>query len=92
MTTGPSQVTVTTTSGVVSGLTVEETGDPSSLRQIPIGSIAPSAESYIWPGHPDAQYADVFPPEMSLNHQNLDYRLDPDEGWRLLYPFTEPDV
>ena len=29
---------------------------------------------------------------MSLSQQNRDYRLDPDEGWKLLYPFTEPDV
>ena len=29
---------------------------------------------------------------MSLSQQNRDYRLDPDEEWRLLYPFTEPEV
>ena len=87
-----SQVTVTTTSAVVSGLTLEETEDPFPSRQVLIGSIAPSAEGYIWPGHPDAQYADVFPSEMSLSQQSADYRLDPEEGWRLLYPFTESGV
>ena len=34
----------------------------------------------------------MFPPELSLSQQNVDYRLDPEERWRLLYPFTEPDV
>ena len=29
---------------------------------------------------------------MSLSQQNRDYRLDSEEGWRLLYPFTEPEV
>ena len=29
---------------------------------------------------------------MSLSQQNRDYRLDPDKGWKLLYPFTEPEV
>ena len=81
-----SQVTVTTTAAVVSDLTSDEPEESPSLRQIPVGSIAPSAEGYIWPGHPDAQYADVFPSEMSLSQQNRDYRLDPDEGWKLLYP------
>ena len=71
---------------------MEETEDPFPSRQVPIGSIAPSADGYIWPGHPDAQYADVFPLEMSLSQQNADYRLDPEEGWRLLYPFMEPSV
>ena len=83
------QVVVTTTSAV-SGLALEETENSLSSRQIPVGSIALNAEGYIWPGHPDAQYADVFPPEMSLNQQNVDYRLDPEEGWRFLYPFTKP--
>ena len=64
--TSHSQVTVTTTSAIVSGLALEETETFLSSSQIPFGSIAPSAEGYIWPGHPDAQYADVFPPEMSL--------------------------
>ena len=90
--TSHSQVAVTTTSAVVSGLALEETENSLSSSQILVGSIALSAEGYIWPGHPDAQYADVFPPEMSLSQQNVDYRLDPEEGWRLLYPFTEPDV
>ena len=85
-------MTVTTTATVVSGLALEEPEESLSLRQIPVGLIAPSAEGYIWPGHPDAQYADVFPSEMSLSQQNRDYRLDPEEGWRLLYPFTEPEV
>ena len=88
----PSQVTVTTTSAVVSGLALEESEESSSLRQIPVSLIALCAEGYIWPGHPDAQYTDVFPSEMSLSQQNRDYRLDPEEGWRLLYPFTEPEV
>ena len=55
-------------------------------------SIAPSTERCIWPGHPDVQYIDVFPIEMSLNQPNIDLRLNPDEGWNLLYPFTEPEV
>ena len=63
-----------------------------SSRQVPVGSIGPSAKGYIWPGHLDAQYIDVFPPEMSLSQQDIDLRLNPEEGWRLLYPFTEPDV
>ena len=29
---------------------------------------------------------------MSLSQQNVDLRLNPEEGWRLLYPFTQPDV
>ena len=87
-----SQVTVTTTSAVVSGLVLEGAEDLFPSRQIPIGSIGPSAEGYIWLGHPDAQYADVFPLEMSLIQQNDDYRLDSEEGWRLLYPFMEPNV
>ena len=88
----PSQVTVTTASAVVSGLTLEETEDPFPSTQVPIGSIAPSAEGYICPGHPDAQYADVFTLEMSLSQQNTDYRLDHEEGWKLLYHFMEPAV
>ena len=31
-------------------------------------------------------------PEMFLSQRNVDLRLNPEEGWRLLYPFTEPDV
>ena len=85
--TSHSQVVVTTTSAVVSGLALEETENSLSSSQIPVGSIAPSAEGYIWPGHPDAQYADVFPPEMSLSQQNVDYRLDPEEGWRFIVSF-----
>ena len=88
----PSQVTVTTASAVVSGLTLEETEDPFPSTQVPIGSIASSAEGYICPGHPDAQYADVFTLEMSLSQQNTDYRLDHEEGWKLLYHFMEPAV
>ena len=63
-----------------------------SSRQVLVGSIVPSAEGYIWPGHPDAQHVDVFPPEMSLSQQDIDLRLNPEERWRLSYPFTEPDV
>ena len=88
----PSQIMVTTTFAVVSGLMLEETESPLPSRQIPISLIATSAEGYIWPGYPNAQYVNVFPPEMSLSQQNPDYRLDPEEGWRLLYPFTEPNV
>ena len=62
-----SQVTVTTTVVVVTGLALEETEESLSLRQILVGLIAPSAEDYIWSGHPAAQYADVFPSEMSLS-------------------------
>ena len=87
-----SQVTLTTTAVVVSGLALEDPEESLSSKQIPVGSVAPSAEGYIWPGHPDAQYADVFPSEMFLSQQNRDYTLDPEEGWRLLYPFTEPEV
>ena len=60
-----SQVVVTTTSAVVGGLALEEPDISTSLRHVPVRSIAPSVEGYIWPGHPDAQYVDVFPPEMS---------------------------
>ena len=63
----PSQVTVTTTSTVVSGLALEKPEESFSSRQIPVDLIAPSAEGYICSGHPDAQYADVFPSEMSLS-------------------------
>ena len=69
--TSHSQVTVTTTSAVVSGLALEETETSLSSSQIPVGSIALSAEGYIWPGQLDAQYADVFPPEMSLTNKML---------------------
>ena len=44
-----SQVTVTTTAMVVSGLALEEPEESLLSRQIPVGSIAPSAEGYIWP-------------------------------------------
>ena len=57
----PSQVAVTTTSAVVGGLELEVTKSLEPPRQIPVGSIAPNTERYIWPGHPDAQYIDVFP-------------------------------
>ena len=83
---------VTTIPAVVSGLALEESDIATSSRQVPVGSIAPSAEGYIWPRHPDAQYVDVFLPEMSLNQQDIDLRLGPEEGWRLLYSFMEPDV
>ena len=33
-----------------------------------------------------------FPLEMTLNQGDSDLRLDPEEGWKLLYPFTEPGV
>ena len=66
-TTIPPQVILTTTPAVVSGLILGETDEPLALRQVPVGSIAPSAEGYIWPGHPDAQYVNVFPPKMSLS-------------------------
>ena len=88
----PSQVVVPTTPAVVGGLALEESDIGTSSRQVPIGSIAPSAEGYIWPRHPDAQYVDVFPPEISLNQQDINLRLNSEEGWRLLYPFREPDV
>ena len=52
-------------SAVVGGLALEESDIAMPSRQVLVGSIAPSAEGYIWPGHPDAQYVDVFPPEMS---------------------------
>ena len=29
---------------------------------------------------------------MSLYQQNIDHTLNPEERWRLLYPFMEPDV
>ena len=83
---------VTTASAVVSGLALGESDIATPSRQVPIGMIAPSAEGYIWPGHPDAQYVDVFPLEMCLNQQDINLRLDPEEGWRLLYPFMEPGV
>ena len=47
-----------------------------SSRQVPVGSIAPGAEGYIWLGHPDAQYIDVFPPEMSLSQQNVELKIE----------------
>ena len=88
----PSQVAVTTTPAVVGGLVLEESEVPETSRQIPVGSIVPSTERYIWPRHPDVQYINVFPFEMSLNQPDIDLRLNPDEGWKLLYPFTEPEV
>ena len=83
---------IVTTPAVVSGLTPKESDDLLPSTQVLVGSIAPSAEGYIWPGHPDAQYVDVFPHEMSLSQQDVNLWLNPEEGWRFLYPFTEPDV
>ena len=82
----PSQVVVTTTPAVVGGLALEESDIAVSSRQVPVSSIAPSAEGYIWPGHPDAQYVDVFPLEMSLNQQDIDLRLNPDERMEVVVP------
>ena len=88
----PSQMAVTTTSAAVGGIVREETQSLETSRQVLIGSIAPNTEWYIWPGHPDAQYIDVFPMEMTLIQTDSDLRLDPEEGWRLLYSFMEPGV
>lgn len=76
----PSQVAITTTSAVGGGLTLEESEISETPRQVPVGSIAPSTKRYVWPGHPDAQYVDVFPSDMSLNQQTIDLRLNPEEG------------
>ena len=83
---------VTTTSAVVGGVVHEESDMMEDAGQVPVGSVVPNTERYVWPGHPDAQYTDVFPSEMAINQTDPALRLDPDEGWRLLYPFMEPGV
>ena len=88
----PSQVVVTTTSVVMGGIVWEEQEISDDSRQVPVGSVVPNTERYVWLGHPDAQYIDVFPPEMVINQPDPNLRLDPEEGWKLLYPFTEPGV
>ena len=57
----PSQVVVTTTSAVVGGVVCEESDMMEDAGQVPVGSVVPNTERYVWPGHPDAQYIDVFP-------------------------------
>ena len=47
---------------------------------MPVGSVIPNTNRFIWPGHPDAMYADVFPTGMTVNNQDTDMRLDPQEG------------
>ena len=88
----PTQVAVTTTLAVVGGVVHEESDMMEDAEQVPVGSVVPNTERYVWPGHQDAQYIDVFPSEMSINQTDPALRLDPDEGWRLLYPFMGPGV
>ena len=54
----PSQIVVTTT---------PETEMSDDVRQVPVGSIVPNTERYVWPGHPDAQYINVFPSDMAIH-------------------------
>ena len=61
-------------------------------RSIPVGSVQPTQSSMILAGHPDVMYQNIFPSEMSISNQDAALRLDPEENWRLLYPFTEPGV
>ena len=77
----PSRVVVTTTPAVVGGVVWEEQEISDDFRQIPKCPI------YLY-----AQYINVFPPEMAINQPDPNLRLDPEEGWKLLYPFTEPGV
>ena len=61
-------------------------------RSIPVGSVQLTQSSMILAGHPDVMYQNIFPSEMSILNQDAALRLDPEENWRLLYPFTEPGV
>ena len=61
-------------------------------RSIPVGSVPLTQSSMILAGHPDVMYQNIFPSEMSISNQDAALRLDPEENWRLLYPFTEPGV
>ena len=64
---------------------LEEQGE----RSIPVGSVQPTQSSMILAGHPDVMYQNIFPSEMSISNQDAALRLDPEENWRLLYPFME---
>ena len=63
----PSQIVVPTTPAVVGGVVREETEMSNDARQVPIGSVVPNTKRYVWPGHPDAQYIDVFLSDMAIN-------------------------
>ena len=67
---------------------LEEQGE----RSIPVGSVQLTQSSMILAGHPDVMYQNIFPSEMSISNQDAALRLDPEENWRLLYPFMEPGV
>ena len=63
----PSQIVVPTTPAVVGGVVREETEMSDDAGQLPIGSVVANTERYVWLGHPDAQYIDVFPSDVAIN-------------------------